>query len=326
MPAAGISFGDLQPDQLLGAVDSVGFRCDGRFLSLNSYENRVYQINLEDDDPIVAKFYRPNRWSDEAILEEHQFAEELQNAEIPVVAPFEIKQHTLHKSHGFRFALYPRKGGRTPELDNLDLLQQIGRLIARIHKVGSTKQFVHRPAITLETFGIEPATRLLESNLLPKELTSVYEQTCEHVLAGIDQTLHTITYNELRTHGDLHPSNVLVKGEQVHIVDLDDTRTAPAIQDLWMFLSGERSEQTPQLEKLLEGYHEFHTLDMTELYLIEALRSLRIIHYAAWLADRWQEPAFQKAFPWFNSQKYWEQHILSLKEQISLMQEDPLLL
>ena len=324
--ATRISFGDLQPDQLLGAVDGLGFRCDGRFLSLNSYENRVYQINLEDAEPIVAKFYRPNRWSDAAILEEHGFAQALQYAEIPVVAPSKINQATLHKSHGFRFALYPRKGGRTPELDNMDLLQQIGRLVARIHKVGSTQDFVHRPAINLDTFGIEPATRLLKSNLLPAELVSVYEQTCEHVLAGIDQTLEAINFNTIRTHGDLHPSNVLVTGEQVHIVDLDDTRMAPAVQDLWMFLSGSRSEQTPQLEKLLEGYHEFNALEMQELYLIEALRSLRIIHYAAWLADRWQEPAFQKAFPWFNSQKYWEQHILSLKEQISLMQEDPLLL
>ncbi|MEM7280919.1 MAG: serine/threonine protein kinase [Pseudomonadota bacterium] len=320
-----ISFGDLRPDQFLGAVDSLGLRCDGRFLSLNSYENRVYQINLEDNEPIVAKFYRPNRWSDEAILEEHQFAEELQSAEIPVVAPFQIASKTLHNSHGFRFALYPRKGGRTPELDNLDLLQQIGRLVARIHKIGQIQPFQHRPAITLDTFGIEAATRLLKSNLLPIELSSVYEQTCEHVLAGIDQTLETIPYQTLRTHGDLHPSNVLVRGEQIHIVDLDDTRTAPAIQDLWMFLSGQRSEQTPQMEKLLEGYHEFHSLDMRELHLIEALRSLRIIHYAAWLGDRWQEPAFQRAFPWFNSQKYWEEHVLSLKEQIALMQEDPLL-
>ena len=320
-----LGYQDLQPQDILGAVESLGFTCDGRFLALNSYENRVYQINLEDRDPIVAKFYRPGRWTNDAILEEHEFTQELADAEIPVVDPIVTEGKTLHEYNDFRFAVFERRGGRTPELDNLSLQRQIGRLVARIHLVGARQNFDHRPHINMDTYGIASANYLLESKLLPEELVASYESACEYALEGIDDAYaRTEGIQTLRVHADFHPSNVLTQDEQIHIVDLDDTRMGPAVQDLWMFLSGDRQEQTPQLETLLEGYTEFREFDLRELHLIEALRTLRIMHYAAWLAHRWTEPAFQHAFPWFNTQQYWEEHILSLKEQIALVREEPL--
>lgn len=318
------NFDRLQPDVILGALEKTGFSPNGRFLSLNSYENRVFQIHLDEGPPVVAKFYRNHRWSDDAILEEHQFAAELAAHEIPVVAPLKIDSQSLHTHEGFRFCVYPNRGGRTPELDNYDLLEQIGRFVARIHNIGTQDRFQHRPDISLQSYGIDSANYLLSHNLLPPDLVGPYETVCEQVLAAADERLSSYPTRTFRIHGDLHPSNVLILDDQIFIVDLDDTRTGPAIQDLWMFLSGDSQEQRPQLTKLVEGYCEFRPLDESELMLIEPLRTLRIIHYAAWLAARWQEPTFQKAFPWFNSQKYWEDHILSLKEQLALMQEAPL--
>ena len=319
------AYADLQPDHILEALDELGFRCDGRFLALNSYENRVYQVGIEDDRPVVAKFYRPGRWSNEQIMEEHAFTSELAEAEIPVVAPLSIAGNTLHRSGPFRFAVFPCYGGRAPDLDDLDLLEQLGRLVGRIHLVGATSDFAHRPEIDIESYGTESYEFLLEQGFIPADLRPAYESVAELVLDGVHNCYAQAgSIATLRIHADFHPGNVLVHGERLHIVDLDDTRTGPAVQDLWMFLSGDQQEQLPQLEALLDGYTEFCEFDARELRLIEALRSLRILHYAAWIARRWDDPAFKIAFPWFDSNRYWDEHVLSLREQVALMQEPPL--
>jgi Ser/Thr protein kinase RdoA (MazF antagonist) len=319
------AYAELQPDHILEALDALGFRCDGRFLALNSYENRVYQVGIEDDRPVVAKFYRPGRWSDEQIIEEHAFTDELATAEIPVVAPLSIGGRTLHRSGPFRLAVFPCHGGRAPELDDLDLLEQLGRLVGRIHLVGATADFEHRPEIDIESYGIESCEFLLEEGFIPPDLFPAYESVSELVLDGVHNCYEQAgPIPTLRIHADFHPGNVLVHGERLHIVDLDDTRTGPAIQDLWMFLSGDQEEQLPQLGALLDGYTEFCEFDARELRLIEALRSLRILHYAAWIARRWDDPAFRIAFPWFDSNRYWDEHVLALREQVALMQEAPL--
>ncbi len=315
----------MQPGDILAAVEALGFCCSGRFLALNSYENRVYQVGIDDDAPLVAKFYRPARWSDAAIGEEHEFALQLAASEIPVVAPLQYAGQTLHTHGPFRFAVYPNRGGRAPELDDLDLLLQLGRFIGRIHAVGAAQAFSHRPRVDLASYGVASRDYLLRHGCIPKDLETAYTSLCDHLFEAIEASYARAgDVLELRVHGDFHPSNVLVRDGELHIVDLDDTRTGPAVQDLWMFLSGDRAEQTPQLAELLEGYCEFRDFNARELHLIEALRTLRIMHYAAWLARRWQDPAFQLAFPWFNTQRYWEQHILALREQVALMQEEPL--
>ncbi|MDJ0699835.1 MAG: serine/threonine protein kinase [Woeseiaceae bacterium] len=323
--AATLAFRELTPDDILATLDELGFRCDGRFLALNSYENRVYQVGIEDADPVVTKFYRPLRWSDDAILEEHAFAAELEAGEIPVVAPMKIAGSTLHHHGPFRIAVYPRRGGRSPDLDNEELLGQLGRFIARIHTLGEQANFAHRPGIDIDSYGTESLEYLVDANFVPADIVAAYESTAELVLDGVEACYERAGgVRELRLHGDFHPGNILVVGDQVHIVDLDDTRHGPAVQDVWMLLSGDRAEQTPQLHAILEGYQAFRRFDARELHLIEALRSLRLLHYSAWLARRWRDPAFKSAFPWFNSTRYWEDQVLMLREQVALMQEPPL--
>ncbi len=320
-----LAFAQLQPDDILTAIDGLGFQCDGRFLALNSYENRVYQVGIEDGEPVVAKFYRPGRWSDDAILEEHRFTAELAEKEIPVVEPLTISGATLHHCGPFRLSLSPCRGGRAPELDDHDLLRQLGRLVARLHLQGETGSFVHRPAIDIETYGCASHDYLLERSFIPDELQEAYTSIAEHLFVNINACFERAgDSRSIRLHADFHPGNVLVAGKQLHVVDLDDARSGPAVQDLWMFLSGDRDEQTPQLAALLQGYEEFRSFDARELHLVEALRTLRIMHYAAWLARRWQDPAFKTAFPWFNSRRYWDEHVLTLREQAALMEEVPL--
>ncbi len=320
-----LAFARLQPDDVLHSLEALGFRCDGRLLTLNSYENRVYQVGIEDGRPVVAKFYRPGRWSDAAILEEHRFAAELAAADIPVVAPLERAGETLHKHGRFRLSVSPCHGGRAPELDDQALLAQLGRLIARIHLRGETARFRHRPTLDVDSYGRASARYLLENDFIPRELIDVYEGIAEHLIAAVEAAYERAgNVERIRLHGDFHPGNVLVQEERVHIVDLDDCRSGPPVQDLWMFLSGDRAEQTPQLATLLEGYQDFRQFDARELNLIEALRTLRIMHYAAWIARRWEDPAFKSAFPWFNSLRYWDEHVLSLREQLALVIEPPL--
>jgi Ser/Thr protein kinase RdoA (MazF antagonist) len=321
-----LAYQALRPDDILAAVESLGYRCDGRLLALNSYENRVYRVGLEDAAPLVAKFYRPGRWSDAAILEEHAFARELaEEDEIPVVAPLVDEGETLHHRGPFRFALFPCLGGRPPELDDKALMRQLGRLVARIHVRGAQQPFVHRPRLDMASYGEASRDYLLEAGFIPADLVAAYTSLCEHLfenVRGCYERAGRVAY--IRVHGDCHASNILALDERLHIVDLDDTRMGPAVQDLWMFLSGARGEQTPQLEELLGGYMEFRRFEPRELHLIEGLRTLRIMHYAAWLARRWEDPAFRVAFPWFNSARYWEEHVLALREQLALMQEEPL--
>ncbi len=318
-------FSRLTPDFVMDAVESVGYRCDARILELNSYENRVYQIGIEDSDPVIGKFYRPNRWSSEEILEEHEFTQELLDEEISVVAPLTLQgDSTLVNYDQFRFALYPRRGGRAPELDDLNCLEILGRFIGRIHSVGARKKFIHRRAISLEEYGIQTRKFLLEYNFIPADLLPAYESVSEGLLKDLQQVLAAFPYDSIRLHGDCHMGNVLWRDDIPHFVDFDDARSGPAIQDLWMMLSGDSAAQSIQMSTILEGYQDFSDFDYTELRLIEPLRTLRMMYHAAWLARRWDDPAFPRAFPFFNTERYWSEHILELREQWSKLSEPSL--
>jgi Ser/Thr protein kinase RdoA (MazF antagonist) len=318
-------YATLTPDRVLDALESIGLRCDGRLLALNSFENRVYQAGQEDGAPLVAKFYRPGRWSNEAILEEHAFTLELAEREIPVVPPMTINGDTLLTFEQFRFAVYPRQGGRPPELDDPDTLEWMGRFIGRIHAVGKLETFAHRPRLDIQSFGIEPRADLLNSRWLPSDLLDAWESVSRQALEGVSRCYERAgDIMLLRLHGDCHMGNVLWNDEGPHFVDFDDSRMGPAMQDLWMLLSGERDNMQRQLRDVIAGYEEFTDFNLRELHLIEALRTLRLLHYSDWLARRWSDPAFPAAFPWFNTQRYWQDRILELREQIALMDEAPL--
>ncbi len=324
-PAAMLSFANLTPDIVLDALDAIGLRSDGRLLALNSYENRVYQIGMEEGPPLVAKFYRPNRWSDAAILEEHAFVEELAEREIPVVPATKQDGKTLHVHEGFRFAVFPRHGGRAPELDDPATLEWLGRFIGRIHAVGALKPFAERPVLDVASFGEEPRDYLLTHGFIPPDLTEAYRSVAAQALEGVRHCFARAgKVASIRLHGDCHGGNVLWTDAGPHFVDFDDSRMGPAVQDLWMLLSGERADRVRQLSDVLAGYEDFCEFDPRELHLVEALRTLRLMHYAAWLARRWDDPAFKQAFPWFGTQRYWQDRILELREQIALMEEPPL--
>ncbi len=320
------AFRELDPDRILDAVESLGYRCDGHLLALNSYENRVYQIGIEDAPKLVGKFYRPGRWSDEAIQEEHDFSLALAELEIPLVPPLVGDDgRSLHHFGPYRFALYPRRGGRAPDLEDPDALEQMGRFIARLHSVGELKAFEHRPTLTIESFGEQSYRYLLEQGFIPPELEVSYRSLCVDLIEQVRACWQRAGAPPLlRLHGDCHPGNILWTDQGPHIVDLDDSRMGPAVQDLWMFLSGDRQHMTARLADVLEGYTQFRDFDPRELNLIEPLRTLRMMHYAAWLARRWEDPAFPRAFPYFNTERYWGEHILALREQAALMSEPPL--
>ena len=333
------AFESLTPDLVLDALDSVGLRGDGRLTALSSYENRVYQVQLEDGTAVVAKFYRPERWSTEQILEEHAFAAELMEFEVPAIGPLVLNGQTLHRFGDFQFSVSPRRGGRPPELDDTEVLEWIGRFMARIHTVGARKPFTCRPALNVQTFAEEPMEWLLGHDMVPLDVQSAWTRRVEEAIAAIrsHDSLNAKTSGNggirlLRLHGDCHPGNILWTpanaapelGPGPHFVDLDDARTGPAVQDFWMLLSGERQQRQHQLGALVDGYEQFREFDREELVLIEPLRTLRLIHYSAWLARRWQDPTFPVNFPWFGSSDYWKGQVLMLEEQLEAMDERPL--
>ena len=314
-------FALLTPDTVLDAVESLGFVSDARTLALNSYENRVMQIGIEDGQPLIAKFYRPERWTDAAILEEHTFSLELAERDIPVIPPMQIDGRTLFEFAGFRFSLFKRFGGRAPELDNPDHLLMLGRLLGRLHAVGAMRPFEHRPELTVQTFGHDSIAWLREHDSVPENLRPAYFSVADDLLARVDDIYRDNPCQTIRLHGDLHVGNLLWRDESLYMVDLDDCRQGPAVQDLWMMLSGERDQRQAQLAELVDGYNEFHDFDPRQLPLIESLRSLRLIHYSAWLARRWHDPAFPMHFPWFASERYWADQILTLREQRAALDE-----
>jgi Ser/Thr protein kinase RdoA (MazF antagonist) len=336
------AFEALTPEVVLDALESAGVQCDGRLMTLSSYENRVYLAHTDDGSAVVAKFYRPERWSDAQILEEHSFAAELMAAEIPLAAPIAFGGHTLHHAHGFRYSVSPRKGGRRPELEDLDTLEWIGRFLARIHTVGAAQPFAVRPALNVQTFGTEPHDWLLQHEMVANEVRgvwkAVYQEAIDLVaacangaMAGGPLPSDSSAIQHIRLHGDCHPGNILwtpegstTQAAGPHFVDLDDARTGPAVQDLWMLLSGDRRQRTLQLSALLDGYEQFRPFDRRELALIEPLRTLRLIHYSAWLARRWDDPAFPIAFPHFGTSAYWHEQVQLLQEQVEAMREEPL--
>ncbi len=320
-------FDTLTPDFLIDAIESQGLLCDGRFFPLNSYENRVYQIGIENSEPIIAKFYRPQRWSDLQIEEEHQFCFELVAHELPVVPPWQNKRdESLFRFGDFRFALFKRRGGRAPELGDLDSLFTIGRLMGRIHLVGAAKPFLHRPTLDIDSYGYQSVATISEG-FIPTSLRASYQAIATDLLQALQEKLASLAdVPLLRTHGDCHVGNILWRDDIPHFVDFDDARMAPAIQDLWMLLSGERAEQVVQLSEIVAGYNEFSELHPRELRLIEVLRTLRILHHTAWIARRWDDPAFPRAFSWFNTERFWGEHIMELREQYAALAQPPLML
>jgi Ser/Thr protein kinase RdoA (MazF antagonist) len=345
------AYADLTPDCLLDAIDSLGMRCDGRLLQLNSFENRVYQIGFEDGSQRIAKFYRPGRWSDAAILEEHAFTIELAEREIPAVPPLSCNGQTLHPfecpqgvaiqrpptegelaarpwsvHEGHRFALFARQGGRSPDIEREETLEWLGRFLGRIHAVGANRAYQTRPSLDMRSFGIESRDVLIAGNWLPEDLRLAWISVADQALEEASRAYQRAgDVQLLRLHGDCHAGNLLWTEDGPHFVDFDDSRSGPAVQDLWMLLSGDVGDMRRQLAALLRGYSMFREFDRRELHLVEALRTLRLIHYSAWIARRWHDPAFPAAFPWFGSVSYWQERILELREQVALMQEPPLI-
>jgi Ser/Thr protein kinase RdoA (MazF antagonist) len=318
-------YDELTPDTIITAVESTGRVSDRRILALNSYENRVYQVGIEQGTPVIAKFYRPDRWSDAAIQEEHGFALELAAAEVPVVPPIVCDGNTLFEFEGFRFALFERRGGRWPELGTRTEREWMGRFMGRIHLVGRRQRFQHRGRIDIHRLGDDSRNFLLAEGWIPPHLEAAYDSLTADLLEHIREVFSSVyAVREIRLHGDCHRGNVLWTDEGPHFVDLDDCLMGPAVQDLWMLLSGSRDEMGEQLAQLLEGYSQFADFDPSELALVESLRTLRMVHYSAWLARRWSDPAFPSAFPWFVEPRYWENQILSLREQLAAIQEGPL--
>ncbi|HZJ94147.1 MAG TPA: serine/threonine protein kinase [Thiopseudomonas sp.] len=314
-------FATLTPDLVLDAVESLGFLSDARVLALNSYENRVYQVGIEGKLPLIAKFYRPERWTDAQILEEHEFSFELAECDVPLVAPMQHNGQSLFKHAGFRFALFERRGGRAPEPGNLDQLYRLGQLLGRLHAVGASKAFTERPELNVASYGHASVQVLRSAEHVPHSLRPAWQSVADDLLVQLDELFASHPYQPIRVHGDCHPGNLLCRDDSFFIVDLDDCRMGPAIQDLWMMLAGNYQERLVQLSELVDGYQEFHDFSARELPLIEGLRTLRLLHYSAWLAQRWSDPAFPQSFPWFGTERYWGEQILILREQRAALDE-----
>ena len=321
---ASFDFSALTPDLIINGLESAGFSVASGLLALNSYENRVYQFSDDNNQRFVTKFYRPQRWSTAIILEEHQFALELAAHELPVVSPLLVNEQSLFTYQDYQFAVFPCKGGRIFEVDNLEQLEWMGRFIGRIHAVSATKTFQHRETISTQAMLTEASEVIAHSGFVPENLNDAFFTVLKQVVALASEQYEC--KHSIRLHGDCHAGNILWTDNGPHFVDLDDCKMGPAIQDLWMMLSGDRAQQLLQLDTLLSGYEEFFSFEPQQLNLIESLRTMRLVNYMAWLCKRWQDPAFPRNFPWFNSQKYWEQQILMLKEQYAALQEPPLTL
>ncbi|MAI07669.1 MAG: serine/threonine protein kinase [Magnetococcales bacterium] len=312
-------YGNLSPEMVLNAVESLGFECTGNFFTLNSYENRVYDVGIEDHENVIVKFYRPFRWSKDQLLEEHRFALQLEEHEVPVVAPMEIDGETIFEYEGYLFSLYPKRGGRSIELKTEEDFRHMGRLIARIHTVGSWDHYSHRPALTVKSMGWDNLVHLRKSGHIPADMLTNYDVTVTNILTHLDAIWGDRQFN-LRLHGDAHLGNILDNGD-IFFVDLDDSMSGPAVQDLWLFVNGDRAEMAKQFGLLLEGYTQIRDFDYSELQLVEALRTLRMIHYTAWISKRWEDKAFPRSFPFFQDIDFWNRHLLDLKEQMANLHE-----
>lgn len=321
MPIAKLApFRALTPQRVIAALERLGLRCDGRILALNSYENRVFRVGIEDQRPLVAKFYRPGRWSDAAILEEHAFARELLDAEVPVAAPLLIGEQSLHHLDGWRVTLFAIHAGRAPECGDRDTLRQIGRVLGRLHSIGARQPFTHRGRLGIERFGDAAVDAILASRLLPRPLEEKFLDVADALLDEVDaRWIETRDMRWLRVHGDCHLGNLLWRDEGLTLVDLDDALTAPAVTDLWMLISGSPAERSQQLEWLLEGYTVFREFDHREFELIGPLQALRLLHFNGWVAARWDDPAFPAAFPGFDESQHWERVLVQVQEQLAAL-------
>jgi len=318
-------FAGLSPEVVLDAAVSAGFEADGRLLALNSYENRVYQLETAQG-PLVLKFYRAGRWSDEQIGEEHALTAELAAAELPVAAPFAVAGRTLLRYQDFRFAVFPWMRGRAPELDQPEARAMLGRALARMHRLGAVRPFQHRPRLTIERFGHAARAAVLASGLLPDSLTERYAQASSLLLSRVEALMRDVgRVEEIRLHGDCHLGNLLWNEQGPVFVDLDDCMMGPRIQDLWMLCSGTPAGEQREWDELLTGYQQFGDFDFREVRLIEALRALRMLHHAGWVAQRWRDPAFPRAFPWFGEVRHWESYVTDLLEQSITIENQPLL-
>lgn len=319
-------FAALDPDRVIRAVEATGRLSDARVLQLNSYENRVYQVGIEDQAPVIVKFYRPARWTDAQILEEHAFLAELEALEVPAVpALADADGNTLFRDDSLRYSLFTRHGGRAPDVEDPDTLHTLGRYLGRIHNIGALHPFRHRASVNVADWGHGSRDFILAAPFLPPELRDAYATLSADLLARIESNFPPLeSFRQVRLHGDCHMGNVLWRDGTVHFIDFDDARNGPTMQDLWMLLSGERQERALQLSELLDGYRQFADFELRELVLVEPLRTLRIMHHAAWIGRRWNDPAFPRAFPYFDQQRYWSEHILTLREQLAALDEPPL--
>ncbi len=315
----------LTPDTILDALEAQNIIPDGRVTALNSYENRVYQVGTEtlesgDNVPMIVKFYRPDRWRSEQIKEEHVFCFEVESHDIPVVSPIKNESgESLYEYNNFMFALFPRKGGYAPELDHQNNLAIMGRTLARLHNMGASQNFIHRPTLNAQTFG-QDSIDFVSEEFIPFEHKSAYLSVTDQIIKVVTEKLSKT--NNIRVHGDLHIGNILLRDDIPNLVDFDDSRMAPAIQDIWMLLSGEPHEQKIQLQKIITAYSEFRDFPYQELPMIESLRTLRMIHHTAWLARRWDDPAFAPAFPWFDTHRFWSEHVSDLQQQLMALENE----
>lgn len=322
MTQSAFTFHSLSPDLIIDSLESIGLCVDSGLTELNSYENRVYQFSDEDKRRYVVKFYRPQRWTQAQILEEHQFVKQLATDEVPAVAPLEFNQTTLHQNHDYFFVVYPSVGGRQYEMDNFDQLEWVGRFLGRIHQVGQQSTFQHRPTMTLDEYLYEPKEIILSSALVNNALLGDLKLVLSKLIAEVEKYWHT-DWTPIRLHGDCHAGNILWRDGPL-FVDFDDARNGPAVQDLWMLLHGERQEQRIQCDILLEAYQEFADFDSQQLALIEPLRAMRMVYYLAWIIKRWQDPAFPKNFIWITDSNFWYSQLSLFDEQIKALQAPPL--